>query len=145
MLQQLIRQGKVIRNRRAAYGLARNMDLVRGRISAHPDGYGFVVPDEDGDDLFVAPKQMRQVFHGDRVLAAVSGIDRRGRKEGQIVEVIEREHQQIVGRFVAEGGVALRMVRTALGWELPEQPKWSRPRWGTGANLQPAFALDHGL
>lgn len=106
LLQELIRQGKVVRNRRAAYGLARNMDLVRGRISAHPDGYGFVVPDEDGDDLFIAPKQMRQVFHGDRVLAAVSNVDRRGRKEGQIVEVIERAHRQIVGRFVAEGGVA---------------------------------------
>nr|WP_255216679.1 sulfatase-like hydrolase/transferase [Pseudenhygromyxa sp. WMMC2535] len=46
---------------------------------------------------------------------------------------------------IAEGGVALRMVRTALGWELLEQPHWSRPRWGTGANLLPAFALDHGL
>jgi len=106
LLQELIRQGKVVRNRRAAYGLARNMDLIRGRISAHADGFGFVIPDEDGDDLFLAPRQMRQVFHGDRVLAAVSGVDRRGRKEGQIVEVIERAHDQIVGRFVAEGGVA---------------------------------------
>ncbi|MBS3745568.1 MAG: ribonuclease R, partial [Wenzhouxiangellaceae bacterium] len=106
LLQELIRQGKVVRNRRAAYGLARNMDLIKGRISAHADGFGFVIPDEDGDDLFLAPRQMRQVFHGDRVLAAVSGVDRRGRKEGQIVEVIERAHQQIVGRFVAEGGVA---------------------------------------
>lgn len=47
--------------------------------------------------------------------------------------------------LIAEGGVALRVVRTALCWELPEQPHWSRARWGTGANLQPAFALDHGL
>lgn len=46
---------------------------------------------------------------------------------------------------VATGGIALRMVRSALGWELLEQPDWSRPRWGTGANLRPAFALDHGL
>jgi len=46
---------------------------------------------------------------------------------------------------IAEGGVALRMLRSALGWEVLEQPRWSRPRWGTGANLQPAFALDHGL
>ena len=106
LLQELIRQGKVVRNRRAAYGLARHMDLVRGRVSAHPDGFGFVVPDADGDDLFLAPRQMRQVFNGDRVLAAVSGVDRRGRKEGQIVEVIERAHEQIVGRFVTEGGVA---------------------------------------
>lgn len=47
--------------------------------------------------------------------------------------------------ILLEGGVALRSVRTALAWELPEQPRWSRARWGTGANLQPAFALDHGL
>ncbi|MFV8754239.1 sulfatase [Nannocystaceae bacterium ST9] len=46
---------------------------------------------------------------------------------------------------IAEGGVALRMVRTAVAWELPEQPGWKRARWGTGANLLPAFALDHGL
>lgn len=107
LLLELIGQGRVVRNRRAAYGLARHMDLVRGRISAHADGFGFVVPDADGDDLFLPPRQMRQVYHGDRVLAAVSGIDDRGRKEGQIVEVIERCHERIVGRFVAEGGVAL--------------------------------------
>jgi ribonuclease R len=106
ILQDLIRQGAIVRNRRAAYGLARNMDLVRGRVSAHPDGFGFVVPDADGDDLFLPPRQMRQVFDGDRVLAAVTGVDRRGRSEGQVVEVIERAHAQIVGRFVAEGGVA---------------------------------------
>jgi arylsulfatase A-like enzyme len=46
---------------------------------------------------------------------------------------------------LVDGGVALRVVRTALAWELPEQPRWSRARWGTGVNLQPAFALDHGL
>ena len=106
ILLELIRQGKVVRNRRAAYGLARNMDLILGRVTAHADGFGFVIPDEDGDDLFLAPRQMRQVFNADRVLAAVSGVDRRGRKEGQIVEVIERAHEQIVGRYVAEGGVA---------------------------------------
>jgi hypothetical protein len=47
--------------------------------------------------------------------------------------------------ILVDGGVALRAVRTALAWELPEQPRWSRARWGTGVNLQPAFALDHGL
>lgn len=47
--------------------------------------------------------------------------------------------------ILVDGGVALRVVRTALAWELPEQPRWSRARWGTGVNLQPAFALDHGL
>ncbi|MDX1627006.1 MAG: ribonuclease R, partial [Wenzhouxiangellaceae bacterium] len=106
VLQQLIRAGKVVRNRRAAYGLAEHMHLVRGRVSGHPDGFGFVVPDEDGDDLFLPPRQMKLVFHGDRVLAAVVNVDDRGRKEGMVVEVIERAHEQVVGRFVADSGVS---------------------------------------
>ncbi len=106
ILLDLIAQGRVVRNRRAAYGLAEHMDLIRGRVSAHADGFGFVIPDEDGTDLFLAPRQMRQVFDGDRVLAAVSGVDRRGRKEGQIVEILERVRNQIVGRLVLEGGAA---------------------------------------
>ncbi|MCA1780342.1 MAG: ribonuclease R, partial [Xanthomonadaceae bacterium] len=58
ILLELIAEGQVVRNRRAAYGLAQNMDLVRGRISAHADGFGFVIPDADGDDLFLPPRQM---------------------------------------------------------------------------------------
>ncbi len=106
LLVELINRGEVVRNRRAAYGLAREMDLVSGRISAHPDGFGFVIPEEGGDDLYLSPKQMRQVFNDDRVLAAVTGVDRRGRKEGGIVEVVERAHTQIVGRLMIESNVA---------------------------------------
>ncbi|MFP4207482.1 MAG: ribonuclease R [Wenzhouxiangella sp.] len=106
LLVELVQRGEVVRNRRAAYGLAREMDLVAGRISAHGDGFGFVIPDAGGDDLYLSPRQMRQVFHGDRVLAAVTGVDRRGRKEGGIVEVVERAHTQVVGRLMIESGVA---------------------------------------
>jgi ribonuclease R len=106
VLNDLIAAGEVVRNRRAAYGLAADMDLVRGRISAHADGFGFVMPDAGGDDLYLSPRQMRQVFHGDTVLAAVTGVDRRGRKEGGIVEVVERAHRQVVGRLMIESGVA---------------------------------------
>ncbi len=114
ILLELIQQGEVVRNRRAAYGLVEQMDLIRGRISAHADGFGFVMPEDGGDDLFLPPRQMRQVFHGDRVLASVASVDRRGRKEGLIVEVIERVHQQVVGRYVSEAGMA---------FVVPDDPK----------------------
>lgn len=107
ILVEMVRTGEVVRNRRAAYGLAREMDLVPGRISAHPDGFGFLIPDAGGDDLYLSPKQMRLVFNGDRVLAAVTGVDRRGRKEGGIVEVVERAHAQVVGRLLVESGIAM--------------------------------------
>lgn len=106
VLMDMVAAGDLVKNRRAAYGLPSQMDLVAGRISAHPDGFGFVIPEGEGDDLYLAPKQMRQVFNGDRVLAAVTAVDRRGRKEGAIVEVVERVHTQVAGRLLIESGVA---------------------------------------
>jgi len=104
-LNAMERDGQLVLNRRRGYGLVEKLDLVRGRIIAHPDGFGFLVPDEGGDDLFMSPRQMRSVFHGDRAVARVTGLDQRGRREGAIVEVIERNTQRVVGRFYCENGV----------------------------------------
>lgn len=106
VLMDMVASGELVKNRRAAYGLPSQMDLIPGRVSAHPDGFGFVVPDAGGDDLYLAPRQMRVVFNGDRVLAAVTAVDRRGRREGAIVEVLERAHAQVAGRLLVESGVA---------------------------------------
>jgi ribonuclease R len=105
-LRAMERDGQLIRNRRGGYGLVDRMDLVRGRIIGHPDGFGFMVPDEGGDDLFMSPRQMRGVFHGDRVVARVTGLDSRGRREGAVVEVLERNTRHVVGRIYFEGGVS---------------------------------------
>ncbi|NND44276.1 MAG: ribonuclease R [Xanthomonadales bacterium] len=113
-LGAMVRDGQLIRNRRNAYGLAKKMDLVSGYVSAHSDGFGFVVPDEGGDDLYLSPRQMQRVMNGDRVLASVVGHDHRGRKEGAIREVLERAHEEIVGRFIEESGI---------GMVVPDNPK----------------------
>jgi ribonuclease R len=102
-LRAMERDGQLLKNRRECYGLARKMDLVCGRVTGHPDGYGFLIPEEDGEDLFLAPREMRRVLHGDRVLANVVGQDARGRREGAVVEVLERGHKTLVGRYVAAG------------------------------------------
>jgi ribonuclease R len=106
-LRAMVRDGQLVKNRRGAYGLAAKMDLVAGRVSAHRDGFGFVMPDEGGPDLYLSPRRMRSVLHGDRVLASVVGVDGRGRKEGAVREILERAHQRVVGHFVEESGVAL--------------------------------------
>jgi ribonuclease R len=104
-LRAMERDGQLIYTRRGAYAPVDKLDLIRGRISGHRDGFGFMVPDDGSDDLFLSPAQMRLVFDGDRVLARVSGFDRRGRREGGIVEVIERAHETIVGRYFEEAGI----------------------------------------
>jgi len=101
------RDGQLIGNRRGVYGLVDRMELLRGRVQGGKDGYGFFIPADKSGDLFLGPKEMQRVFDGDIVLARVSGVDRRGRREGMIVEVLERSRQQIVGRFYREDGFAV--------------------------------------
>jgi len=99
------RDGEIMRNRRNAICVVAKLDLVRGRVHGHPDGFGFLVRDEGGPDLFLGPKEMREVLHGDRAVARISGVDRRGRPEGKIVEVLERAQQRLVGRLRREHGI----------------------------------------
>lgn len=104
-LAAMQRDGQIMLNRKRQLCLADKLDLIRGRVEGHPDGFGFVVPEEGGEDLFLSPKEMHRVFHGDRVLARVAGFDRRGRREAKIVEVLEHGLKTVVGRYYLEGGV----------------------------------------
>ncbi|MGZ5095167.1 MAG: ribonuclease R [Burkholderiales bacterium] len=105
-LAAMERDGEIIRNRRNAICVASKIDLIRGVVQGHPEGYGFLVR-EDGvrPDLFLSYNEMRKVLHGDRVMARVGAIDRRGRPEGKIVEVLDRVQRRIVGRLRNEHGV----------------------------------------
>jgi ribonuclease R len=105
-LRAMERDGQLIFNRRREYGLVSHMNLVRGRVIGHPDGFGFLVPDEGGDDVFLPAREMRSLLHGDRALVSITGLDRRGRREGNLVEVLERANETIVGRLFVESGMA---------------------------------------
>ncbi|MEJ2529909.1 MAG: ribonuclease R, partial [Gammaproteobacteria bacterium] len=99
------RDGQLVRNRRGAFCLVNKSDLIAGRIIAHPDGFGFLKPDKGGSDLFLTPRHMRSLLHGDRAVVRVVGVDQRGRKEGALVEVLERANHKVVGRLHIEMGL----------------------------------------
>jgi len=103
-LRAMERDGQLIYTRRG-YAPVDELELVRGRVIGHHDGFGFLRPEEGGDDLFLSSRQMEKTMHGDRVVARVTGIDRRGRQEGMVVDVLEHVNQRIVGRFHCEQGV----------------------------------------
>lgn len=106
-LAAMVRDGQLLQNRRGGYVPAERLDLIPGTVIANPDGFGFLRPDSGvGDDLFLPPFEMRKVMHGDRVLASVTGMDRRGRREGAIVEVLERRLNRLIGRFEMESGIS---------------------------------------
>lgn len=99
------RDGQLISNRKSGFGLINKMDLIRGRVQGHKDGYGFVIPFEGGDDFYLSFRQMRKVFDGDEVLVRKMGKDVRGRREAHIVEVLAHNTHQIVGRLFFENGI----------------------------------------
>lgn len=106
-LERMAADGELICNRRGGYGLADKLDLIAGTVLANADGFGFLRPDEEGEDLYLSPYEMRKVLHGDRALASIVRRDRRGRIEGAIVSVISRRSPRLVGRFLEESGFDL--------------------------------------
>jgi ribonuclease R len=106
-LAAMLRDGQLLQNRRGGYVPAQRLDLIPGTVIANPDGFGFLRPDSGvGDDLFLPPFEMRKALHGDRVLASVTSVDHRGRREGAIVEVLERRLNRLIGRYEIESGIS---------------------------------------
>ncbi len=106
-LYGMVRAGQIIENRRGEFCLAKKLDLINGTVSGHRDGFGFVIRDGDGDDIYLSAREMRPLFDGDRVAVKIIGTDRRGKPEGDVVEILERGLQEVVGQFIRERGIGL--------------------------------------
>ena len=109
-LGAMVRDGQVHINRRGLVCVAEKLALVKCRIEAHSDGFGFAVPVEkkEGDtDLVLYERQMRGLMHGDVVTVRPVGVDRRGRREGQVLDIIERANTSVVARLAKEGDIAV--------------------------------------
>ena len=108
-LTAMARDGQILINRRGMVCAAEKLALVKCRVEAHKDGFGFAVPlTPDGQGDFVLPaRQMRGLMHGDTVTVRPAGTDRRGRREGQVLDVIERAQKTVVGRLMIERGIAM--------------------------------------
>jgi ribonuclease R len=103
-LRAMERDGQVLFNRRQQYCLVNNKDLIAGRVLGHADGFGFIKPDDGSADLFLSPREMKALLHNDRAIVRVAGLDRKGRREGAVVEILERNTHQVVGRLFVERG-----------------------------------------
>ena len=99
-LRDLADKGKVVRIRGNRYGLPSKMNLIVGRVKTHPDGYGFVIPEAEGEeDIFISPRNLKEAMNGDRVVARVESIRRKG-KEGSVIRILERKTRKAVGKFM---------------------------------------------
>ena len=104
-LRAMERDGQIMRNRKRAICVMDKLDLTKGKVQGHADGFGFLIPEDGSADMFLSEKEMHQVLHGDVVMVRQSGVDRRGRPEAKIVEVLERANNRVVGRLYEEHGI----------------------------------------
>jgi ribonuclease R len=104
-LRAMERDGQIMRNRKGAICAVDKLDLIKGRVQGHPDGFGFLIPEDGSADLVLSEKEMHKALHGDTVMARIGGEDRRGRREAKIVEVLEPANTRVVGRLYEEHGV----------------------------------------
>ncbi|WKJ92046.1 ribonuclease R [Methylomonas montana] len=105
-LRAMERDGQLSFNSRQKYSIGSGQNTIAGRVLGHPEGFGFLKPDDGSEDLFLSPREMKPLMPNDRVVARVAGIDRRGRREAAVIEISERNTHQVVGRFFTEGRVA---------------------------------------
>ena len=105
-LRAMDRDGQLVFNSRQKYSPGNGHHILAGRVLGHPEGFGFLKPDDGSDDLFLSPREMKPLMHNDRVTARVSGIDRKGRREAAVIDITERNTHQVVGRFFVEGRAA---------------------------------------
>ncbi len=104
----MARQGQILINRKDILCISKKLNLIPGKIMGHPDGFGFLIPEDSSlQDVFLSPKEMSKVFHNDEVMVQVTGIDKKGRQEGVIVEILSRGNSIIVGRVIQNHGVTI--------------------------------------
>jgi len=105
LLTELEQEGKILRTRTQRYGVPERMNLLRGRVQAHPKGYAFLLPDEpDHPDVYIHANDMKGAMHGDLVLVRVTSRGEDGqRMEGEIVRIVKRAVTEVVGLFEDHG------------------------------------------
>jgi len=130
-LRDLCRNGKLVRLKKNHYALPDRQNLISGRVQAHPDGYGFLIPEEKGgEDVYLNRREMRRVMHGDKVMVR---LDRksRGGVEAHIVQVFERGQKRLLGTYhEIDGKAYLIPMDPRLAGAIPLRQRISRPDHG---------------
>ena len=129
-LRQLCRDGRLVRLKKNHYALPDRQNLIRGKVHAHPDGYGFLIPDDKNtEDLYLNRREMRRVMHGDRVMVRV---DRkaRGGTEAHVVQVLERAQERLLGTYDEFDGKGFLVPMDARIGAIPLTPDAVKPEKG---------------
>jgi ribonuclease R len=122
-LRQMADAGQLLINRRGEYCLLDKLDAVTGVVTAHRDGYGFLIPDDGSADVYLSATEMRELMEGDRIAVRVAPAGRGGRRAGAVVEIIARGRDSVVGRYQRAHGVGYVVAsgRSPVSFVVPDR------------------------
>ena len=95
-IDQLVARGRLVSLKGGRFGLAEKMNLMVGELSVHPDGFGFVTPESGGRDIYLAAANLKEAWHGDRVVVRLEG-SRGRRREGRVIRILSRRLTEVLG------------------------------------------------
>jgi ribonuclease R len=129
-LRELCRDGHLVRLKKNHYALPDRQSLLCGRVQAHPDGFGFLVPEnKDIGDVYLSRREMRRVMHGDRIMVR---IDRkqRGGNEAHVIQVLERAQKRLLGTYDEFAGKGYLVPMDARIGAIPLEQTGAKPEKG---------------
>jgi ribonuclease R len=115
LIRELVREGELVKVRGGRLAV-RLTDTVTGILHRHHRGFGFVVPEESGPDVFIAPPNLGSNLSGDRVVARITCHGRANRLEGVILRTLRRKSRKMLGVFFGSGpGGKVQPFEAGLG------------------------------
>ncbi len=130
-IKELTKEGTLVRLKKDHYALPRGQNIVVGKVQGHPDGFGFLIPEESGvEDVYLNRREMRRVMHGDRIVVRIQK-KKRGAHEAHIVQILECGQSRLIGTYQSlYGRKAIVPMEPRMG--LPLQLKGEIPALGEG-------------
>jgi len=97
----MLRDGLIVKIKRGKIGLPDKANLVVGRLVSGRNGYGFVVPEDGSEDVYIRGENMGNAFHGDKVVVRILRTKKGPAREGSITKILKRVKKTLVGTFRA--------------------------------------------
>ncbi len=118
ILGELIKEGKVIRTKRGKFAIPQTFNLVAGTFQGHPKGFGFLILDEGGKDIFIPASGVNGALHKDRVMCRITRPESgEKRAEAEVIEILNRGPESLVGTYQESQN---------FGFVVPDDQKYAR-------------------
>lgn len=98
VLDALVEEGKIALSKRGKYSRGHAVRL-KGTFQSNSRGFGFVIPEDGGEDVYISEENLSGAFHGDEVEFVILSAPSGRRREGKIVGILSHGIVRVVGLY----------------------------------------------